>query len=246
MAKFSWPDWLPTAPELPPPPVDPHRIEGFTNRFIAASQDALHDAPDAFFGKSGADAVEAAPAVAEQLSGLRDATLDLARNEPERQALADRLERYHSVARDDIDRHVAAQRQVLARQTIGDRQALNLRAAGLRHNEDVLLGLVADIMFRRNGTSYLEIVEVKSGEAKLSPQQAALLAEALKTGDVYIASEEKAEELEIRPNVTSKQKIQPWVTVTGGEHAIIVRQLMDHGVDVGGRRSRFRLGVPPN
>jgi hypothetical protein len=79
--------------------------------------------------------------VAEQLSGLRDATLDLARNEPERQALADRLERYHSVARDDIDRHVAAQRQVMVRQTIGDRQALNLRAAGLRHNEDVLLGL---------------------------------------------------------------------------------------------------------
>jgi len=74
MADFVWPDWLPTAPELPPPPVDPHRIEGLANRFIAASQDALHTGPDALVGKSGADAIEAAPAVAEQLSGLRDAT----------------------------------------------------------------------------------------------------------------------------------------------------------------------------
>jgi len=141
MADFVWPDWLPTAPELPPPPVDPHRIEGLANRFIAASQDALHTGPDALVGKSGADAIEAAPAVAEQLSGLRDATLDLARDEHERQALADRLERYHSVARDDIDRHVAGQRQAAARQTIADRQVLNLRAAGLRHNQDTLYGL---------------------------------------------------------------------------------------------------------
>ena len=115
MAEFVWPDWLPTAPELPPPPVDADRIEGLTNRFIAASQDALHSAPDAFFSKAGADAVEGAPAVVEQLSGLRDATLELARDEPERQALADRLERYHRVALDDIDRHVAEQRQAMAR-----------------------------------------------------------------------------------------------------------------------------------
>ena len=141
MAEFVWPDWLPTAPELPPPPVDADRIEGLTNRFIAASQDALHNAPDALFGKSGADAVEAAPAVTAQLSGLRDATLNLARDEPERQALADRLERYHRVARDDIDRHVAEQRQAMARQIIADRQGLNLRAAWLRHNEDTLYGL---------------------------------------------------------------------------------------------------------
>jgi len=67
MADFVWPDWLPTAPELLPPPVDPHRIEGLANRFIAASQDALHTGPDALVGKSGADAIEAAPAVAEQL-----------------------------------------------------------------------------------------------------------------------------------------------------------------------------------
>jgi hypothetical protein len=126
--------------------------------FIAASQDALHGAPDALFGKTGADAVEAAPAVTAQLSGLRDTTLELARDEPERQALADRLERYHSVALDDIGRHVAEQRRVAARQTIADRQALNLRAAGLRHNEDVLPGLAgahaqaAQALARLDGT----------------------------------------------------------------------------------------------
>ena len=51
MAEFVWPDWLPTAPEPPSPPVDANRIEGFANRFIAASQAALHTAPDALFGK---------------------------------------------------------------------------------------------------------------------------------------------------------------------------------------------------
>jgi len=140
MAEFSLPDWWADAPQ-PPPPVDADRIEGLANRLIAASQDALHNAPDALFGKSGADAVEAAPVVAAQLSDLRDATLDLALDEHERQALTDRLERYHSVSLDDIDRHVAEQRNVLARHTIADRQALNLRAAGLEHNEDVLPGL---------------------------------------------------------------------------------------------------------
>jgi hypothetical protein len=141
MAEFYFPPEWADAPEPPPPPVDADRIEGLANRFIAASQDALHSAPDAFFSKAGADAVEGAPIVVEQLSGLRDATLDLARDEFERQALADRLERYHRVARDDMDRHVAEQRQGLARQVIADRQALNLRAAGLKHNEDVLPGL---------------------------------------------------------------------------------------------------------
>jgi len=140
MAEFSFPSWWADAPESPPP-VDADRIEGLANRFIATSQDALHNAPDALFGKSGADAVEAAPVVAAQLSDLRDATLDMAHDEHERQALADRLERYHRVTLDDIDRHVTEQRNVLARQTIADRQALNLRAAGLEHNEDVLPGL---------------------------------------------------------------------------------------------------------
>jgi hypothetical protein len=91
------------------------------------------------------------------------------------------------------------------------------------------------------------MVEVKTGEARLSPQQADVLAEALRTGDVYITSDKGTKALEIEPYVTFKaQGLQPLVRVTGGAHATIVRQLMNRGVDVGGPRSRFRLGVPPN
>jgi hypothetical protein len=142
-AEFSFPDWWANAPEPPPapPPVDTDRIEGLANRFIAASHGALHTAPDAFYGKTGTDAVDGAPAVVAQLSDLRDATLDLARDEHERRALADRLEPYHSLALADVDRHVAEQRQALARQTVADRQALILQAASLKHNEDALGGL---------------------------------------------------------------------------------------------------------
>ena len=39
---------------------------------------------------------------------------------------------------------------------------------------------------------------------------------------------------------------QPLVSVTGGAHATIMRQLMNEGVDSAGRRSRFGLGVKPN
>lgn len=94
-AEFSFPDWWTSAPEPPPsapPPVDADRVEGLANRFIAASHGVLHTAPDAFYGKAGADAVDGAPAVVAQLSDLRDATLDLARDEHERRALAARLE----------------------------------------------------------------------------------------------------------------------------------------------------------
>ena len=63
----------------------------------------------------------------------------------------------------------------------------------------------------------------------------------------YISSKKAAEDLEIRPKETFKaQKIKPEVVVEDGSTATIVRQLMNEGVDIGGRRSRFRLGVPPN
>ena len=39
MAKFSWPDWLPTAPEAPPPPVDADRIEAYYGRAYGATAD---------------------------------------------------------------------------------------------------------------------------------------------------------------------------------------------------------------
>ena len=68
MAEFYIPpEWenLPP-PELPD--VDPDRIEGLQNGFLAATQDALHSAPDAFYRKTGEAAVEGLPALQEQLS----------------------------------------------------------------------------------------------------------------------------------------------------------------------------------
>ena len=109
--------------------------------------------------------------------------------------------------------------------------------------------MVADIIVRGSGVAHLEIVEVKTGEARLSKRQVTLLAEALNTGDVYISNEEKAETLEIRPNETFKaQNKQPLVSVIGGARGTIMRQLMNEGIDISGGRSRLRLrlGIPPN
>src|SRR6185312_12054888 len=60
---FEIPEWLvaQSAPP-PPPPVDDHRVESLVNGFIAGKQDALFDAPDAYYRQQGADALDGAPA----------------------------------------------------------------------------------------------------------------------------------------------------------------------------------------
>src|SRR5437764_7432989 len=99
--EFVYPDWLPRAePPPPPPPVDDHRVEGLVNRFIAAKQEALFIAPDAFYRLEGGDALEAQPALAQRLQDLRTATLDLARDAGERAALEPRLDAHIEDATD--------------------------------------------------------------------------------------------------------------------------------------------------
>ncbi len=67
---------IPDAP--PPPPIDPlvareekiandTRVESELNRFIAAKQDALFEAPDAYFRRQGRDAVDSAPQAIQRL-----------------------------------------------------------------------------------------------------------------------------------------------------------------------------------
>jgi hypothetical protein len=134
---FEIPEWLvaQSAPP-PPPPVDDHRVESLVNNFIAAKQDALFDAPDAYYRQRGADALDNAPAIAQRLQDLRSATLDLARDDSERAALGPRLDAHLDDAMDGIGRHVAAQRLVFQRNTLGTRQALIQRAAALEHDND--------------------------------------------------------------------------------------------------------------
>src|SRR3569833_3726758 len=89
---FEIPDWLlPEPSSSPPPPVDDHRVEGLVNGFIAGKQDALFDAPDAYYRQQGRDAVDGAPAIVQRLQDLRTATLDRARAAGARAALGPRL-----------------------------------------------------------------------------------------------------------------------------------------------------------
>src|SRR6185312_17496885 len=107
------PEWLvaQSAPP-PPPPVDDHRVEDLVNGFIAAKQDALFEAPDAYYRTEGADAVDGAPAIAQRLQDLRSTKLEQARDDGERAALDLRLNAHMDDAMDGIGRHVEAQQVV--------------------------------------------------------------------------------------------------------------------------------------
>ena len=103
---------------------------------------------------------------------------------------------------------------------------------------------VSDIMFRRNGTSLIVITEVKSGDGKLTPNQAATLGEAMRTGNIYIISERAAKELDIKTYKTfAAQGIIPQVYVTGGNQKEIARQLRNQGLEV--IPEKVRPGQPP-
>ena len=89
---------------LPPPPIDPlvareekiandTRVESELNRFIAAKQDALFEAPDAYFRRRGLDAVDNAPPAIQHLYGIKDALLDGLANDYQRKRLGARSTR---------------------------------------------------------------------------------------------------------------------------------------------------------
>src|SRR5215831_1485033 len=137
------PEWV----NLPPPElpdVDPDRIEGLQNGFLAATQQALHTAPDAFYRTIGKDAVEGVPALQERLSELRDAALAQAKDDNERAALAPRLDANLTYIQGGIDRHVAAQKLLRNQQIAEQRQVLNLRLAELEHGDDSILPSIAE------------------------------------------------------------------------------------------------------
>lgn len=112
--------------------------------------------------------------------------------------------------------------------------------------------MTADILFRPNGTSVIMIVEVKSGDGKLTSNQLAKLAEAARSGGIYIVNDDVAKRFEISPNKTfSAQGIVPQVYVVGGNHGAIERQMRNLGLDVipqkvrRGQPPRLRIGARP-
>jgi hypothetical protein len=144
---FAFPDWAAQSdpsPPSPPPVIDPHRIGDLVNGFIAAKQDALFDAADAFYRQGGADAVAGASGVAQRLTDLRDTTLEQAADDGERQALGAQLDAQLADAFDGIDRHVTRERDAHHRQILSERQRLIERAAELEHNNDAKLAGLAD------------------------------------------------------------------------------------------------------
>lgn len=111
--------------------------------------------------------------------------------------------------------------------------------------------MVGDILNRANGTITITITEVKSGDAKLSLNQAPKLAEAILTGKIYIVNERAAETLGIRPRETfAKQNIVPQVVIVGGDQDAIKKQLKNLGVEtipekVRRGAPRLRIILPP-
>ena len=92
--------------------------------------------------------------------------------------------------------------------------------------EGVSSYMVGDILHRPNGTTVIMIAEVKSGDGKLSPNQASTLAKAVLTGKIYIVNEPAAKALEIEPRKTfADQRIIPQVYIVGGDQGAIKKQL---------------------
>ena len=142
---------IPDAP--PPPPIDPMvaredkiandtRVESELNRFIAAKQDALFTAPDAYYRKQGVDAVDGAPQAIQHLHEIKDTLLDSLANDYQRKRLGAALDAQMTVAGDGIARHVSEQSQVWQRQTALDRIDLLAKETALHHSDDDLIDML--------------------------------------------------------------------------------------------------------
>jgi hypothetical protein len=155
MSNFIIPSWAEPQPLPPSPPIDPNvareekiandtRVESEINRFIAAKQDALFNAPDAFFRTQGDDAIHAAPVALQQLGDLRDSLIEGLANDYERERLGSSLDAHMSLARDAISHHVAEQSLVWQRQIALDRIHLLAKEAAFHHNDDNLIDALGD------------------------------------------------------------------------------------------------------
>jgi hypothetical protein len=142
---------IPDAP--PPPPIDPMvareekiaddtRVESELNRFIAAKQDALFEAPDAYYRRQGIDAVDGVPQAIEHLHDIKHALLDGLANDYQRKKLGAALDAQMTLAGDDVARHAAEQSKAWQRQVALDRIDLLAKEAAFHHSDDDLVDVL--------------------------------------------------------------------------------------------------------
>jgi hypothetical protein len=115
------------------------RVEAALNRFIAARQGALFEAPDAFYRTQGEDAIHAAPVATRTLEQLRNTLLDGLANDYQRKRLGNALDAQMQLTRYGIARHVAEQSLAWQRGVVQDRIALLAREAAHHHNDTGLI-----------------------------------------------------------------------------------------------------------
>lgn len=109
--------------------------------------------------------------------------------------------------------------------------------------------MVGDIVFSPNGTSLI-VLEVKSGMAELTPMQIRALAEAVKSGNIYLTNPAAAKAFKLEAGRTfGAQGIIPQVYVIDGNQEAIRRQMIRAGLEVIpeylGRRRVLRIRARP-
>ena len=155
MGRFVLPEGAAPAPDPAPDPAlapatdpdtvreqaiaDGTRAEEALNRFLAARQEALFDAPDAFYRSEGAAAIHAAPLAFGRLHAVSAALLDGLANDAQRRRLRTALDAQMQLARDGIAHHVAAQSHAWQRQVAEERIALLTREAALHRDDPELV-----------------------------------------------------------------------------------------------------------
>jgi hypothetical protein len=129
-------------PLSPLPDPDPNAIiidgplaQALNNDFIARQQELLHDGPNAFSQKQGADALAATPAVLDRLDALRNQLLETTTNSRQRQVLARSLDNHLAASRADVARHANRQMPVWQNTTTQNRLALLRKQASFDYGD---------------------------------------------------------------------------------------------------------------
>jgi hypothetical protein len=150
LSQFAPYDNDPPAPAPPPDPdsnaaiVDGTLAQAFNNDFIVRQQALLHDGPEAFYAKRGADALVATPDVLGNLKTLRDQFVGTTVNARQRQILADALDNHLTVSRADIARHADLQQRVWQNTIAQDRLDLLHKQAGFSYDDPDSVANYAD------------------------------------------------------------------------------------------------------